>query len=109
MKGNYNSTTTPTIREMLLALNNPKTIQADHKAYMTIARVGDGNNNIGIRWLCNYWYRRNMIIYANICRLALPEDRILVIYGAGHIHLLSQFIKESDLFSLESVEQYLGG
>lgn len=106
---NHKSTKTPTIKELLLALNNPKAVQADHKTYMTIARVGVGSNNIGIDWLCNYWYRRNMIIYANISRLSSPEDRILVIYGAGHIHLLSQFIKESDLFSLESVEQYLGG
>ena len=104
----HNSMKTPTIRKMLLSLNNPKAVKADHKAYMTMARVGNGSNNIGIDWLCNYWYRRNMIIYANICRLSSPEDRILVIYGAGHIHLLSQFIKESDLFSLESVEQYLG-
>ena len=104
----HNSMKTPTIRKMLLSLNNPKAVKADHKAYMTMARVGNGSNNIGIDWLCNYWCRRNMIIYANICRLSSPEDRILVIYGAGHIHLLSQFIKESDLFSLESVEQYLG-
>jgi hypothetical protein len=98
-----------TIKERLLALNNPDAVRADHKSYMTIARVGDGNNNIGIDWLCNYWYRRNLIIYANISRFSSPEDKILVIYGAGHTHLLSQFIKESDMFSLESVETYLGG
>lgn len=102
------STQSPTIREILLALNRSESVRIDHEAYMTIARVGDGVNNIGIDWLCNYWYRRNMIIYANIARLSSPAERVLVIYGAGHLHLLSEFIKESNLFTLESVEQYLG-
>ncbi|WP_199624782.1 DUF5694 domain-containing protein [Paenibacillus alkalitolerans] len=98
-----------TIKDLLLAGNNPDALRRDHETYMTVARVGDGKNNIGIDWLCNYWYRRNLIIYANICRISSPEDRILVIYGSGHIYLLSQFIKESGLFSLESVEKYLDG
>jgi hypothetical protein len=97
-----------TIRELLLAGNRHENIQQDHQAYMTFARVGDGKNNIGIDWLCNYWYRRNLIIYTNISRISTVEDRILVIYGYGHLHLLTQFMKESDLYSLEMVEKYLG-
>ena len=75
---------------------------------MTLARVGDGINNIGVDWLSNYWYRRNLMIpYANISRISSTEDRILVIYGSGHMHLLTQFMKESGLYSLDSVENYL--
>ncbi|MBU5345859.1 DUF5694 domain-containing protein [Paenibacillus lautus] len=97
-----------TVRELLMSGNTPSAIQGDHETYMTVARVGDGKNNIGIDWLCNYWYRRNLIIYSNISRISSHQDRILVIYGSGHIHLLTQFIKESGLFLLESVEKYLG-
>ncbi|MGE8206998.1 DUF5694 domain-containing protein [Heyndrickxia sp. NPDC080065] len=98
-----------TIRELLLECNNHNGMQRDlEKYYMNIARVGDGKNNIGVDWLCNYWYRRNMIIYTNISRISSTEDRILVIYGAGHMHLLTQFMKESGIFSLEPVEKYLG-
>lgn len=97
-----------TIKQVLLGTNTPYAIQKDQEAYMTIARVGDGVNNIGIDWLCNYWYRRNLIIYANIARISKLEDRVLVIYGSGHIHLLAQFMKESGLFSIEAVEHYLG-
>lgn len=97
-----------TIRELLLSGNNSYHIQREQEIYMMLARVGDGKNNIGIDWLCNYWYRRNMIIYTNIARISSEKDRILVIYGAGHLHLLTQFMKESGIFSLNSVEKYLG-
>ncbi len=97
-----------TIRELLLAGSSEENMRQDHEIYMTFARVGDGKNNIGIDWLCNYWYRRNLIIYANISRISSTEDRVLVIYGAAHMHLLTQFMKESGLFLLEPAEKYLG-
>lgn len=97
------------IRETLLLVNTSGVVQCDHENYMTIARVGNGKNNIGIDWLSNYWYRRNLIIYKNISQISSPDDRILVIYGAGHIHLLTQFMKESNLYSLETIEKYLDG
>lgn len=96
------------IRALLLSCNSSEGVKRDQETYMTFARVGDGKNNIGVDWLCNYWYRRNMIIYANIARICSAEDRILVIYGAGHLHLLSQFMEESGIFSLDSVKKYLG-
>lgn len=96
------------IRELLVGANDPHQIQKEQEQYMMLARVGDGESKIGIDWLCNYWYRRNMIIYANIERISTKNDRVLVIYGAGHLHLLTQFMKESGLFSLNSVEKYLG-
>ncbi|MEF3302250.1 DUF5694 domain-containing protein [Paenibacillus sp. GYB003] len=96
-----------TIRELLLACNSREAWKRDHEVYMAFARVGDGKFNIGIDWLCNYWYRRNMIVYANIARISSPGDRILVIYGSAHMHLLAQFMTESGLYSLESAETYL--
>ncbi|WP_397316108.1 DUF5694 domain-containing protein [Ornithinibacillus gellani] len=37
----------------------------------------------------------------------LKKERVLVIYGVGHLHLLTQFLQESGLFSLNPVEKYL--
>lgn len=96
-----------TVRELLLAMNTPEAVRKDHEAYLTLARAGDGDSNIGVDWLCNYWYRRNLIIYSNIARISSPEDRVLVLYGAGHVHLLTQFLTESGLFYLEPVSSYL--
>lgn len=106
--GYQKAQTSHSIRQLLLWGNTYEGMQREQEMYMTFARVGDGKNNVGIDWLCNYWYRRNLIIYANISRISSTDDRILVIYGSGHMHLLTQFMKESGLFSLESVDKYLG-
>ena len=36
-----------------------------------------------------------------------PEDRVLVIYGAGHTKLLIQLAKESGFYNVESPLKYL--
>jgi hypothetical protein len=97
-----------TMKEYLLHINNQAA--KDHQHYIKYyARVAREDYYVGIDWLANYWYRRNLIIYTNITRLIeSPNERILVIYGNGHKHLIEQFIKESDLFQLEKVEDYLG-
>ncbi|WP_371744363.1 DUF5694 domain-containing protein [Exiguobacterium sp. PFWT01] len=35
------------------------------------------------------------------------NDRIFVLYGLGHIHLLKQFLGESGLFSVHDLNTYL--
>jgi hypothetical protein len=53
------------------------------------------------------WYTRNLHIFANIARVAQPGERVLVIMGSGHGHLLRQFIDESPDLELVSAEPYL--
>lgn len=96
-----------TVREMLLGINAPDSSARDHAIYLQLARIGEGTNYLGVEWVVNYWYRRNMIIYANIARITEPGDRVLVIYGSGHLHLLAQFLRESGSFQVESAFGYL--
>ena len=35
-----------------------------------------------------------------------PEDRILVLFGAGHQYLLQQFFRESGRFVVDSAQTY---
>jgi len=99
-----------TVREYLLYLNSKSQVLDDHRTYIKyFARVAEDDYYVGIDWLANYWYRRNLIIYTNITRLIETKDeRLLVIYGRGHKYLLDQFLKESGLFQVEKVEDYLG-
>jgi len=99
-----------TIREYLLHLNKDTEVWKNHQQYIKYyARVASDDYYTGIDWLANYWYRRNLIIYTNTCRLVKNDnERILVIYGAGHKHLLDQFFRESGLFQVEKTEEYLG-
>lgn len=86
-----------TVLEILKRLNkDEQQVPLDHEAYMQIARIGKGNDYVGIDWV-RWWYQRNLIIYKNIMDLIHDEnERILVIIGSGHRHLVNQFLSESD-------------
>jgi hypothetical protein len=58
--------------------------------YFEVARFGDPLEYVGPDLLGN-WYLRNIRIYHNIVQLIeSPSDRILVIYGYGHLGWLRQ-------------------
>jgi len=58
--------------------------------YFAIARYGEPYEYAGPDLLA-VWYQRNIRIYRNIVALIdSPGERILVIYGAGHLGWLRQ-------------------
>ncbi len=97
-----------TIREYLMFLNDTKQVRENHQLYTDIALIGENDNPIGAKWVANYWYYRNLLIYKNIKSLARENDRLLVIYGVGHVHLLNQLVHEGDHFTIENVVDHLG-
>ncbi|MFJ9465496.1 DUF5694 domain-containing protein [Viridibacillus arvi] len=97
-----------TIKDQLLFFNELKRSNRDHQTYMKLALIGKEDNPVGAKWLSNYWYYRNMLIYKKIKMFAFEkEERIIIIYGAAHIHLLYQFLQESGLFKVEMPQKYL--
>lgn len=98
---------TATVTELLAYMNDPKTVDRWHSTYLKIARVGAGKDFAGAE-LTGDWYARNLKIYANLTRLAAsPNERILVIYGAGHLKTLQDFVEQSGEFELERLNKYL--
>ena len=93
--------------DQLIFLNQPNRIEKDHQVYFDYMRIGRGKDYIGANYV-SWWYRRNLTILDNIVRLTdSPTDRVLVIYGAGHLKLLTQFAKESGFYNVESPLKYL--
>jgi hypothetical protein len=93
--------------DQLIFLNQPDRIEKDHQVYFDLMRIGRGKEYIGTNYV-SWWYRRNLTILDNIIRLTdSPTDRILVIYGSGHLKLLTQFAKESGFYNVESPLRYL--
>ena len=75
---------------------------------MKLALASVNDYYLGIDWLANYWYRRNLIIFNNVKQLVdHSNERILVIYGAGHKYLLDQFFEDSGKFNVQSITDYL--
>lgn len=96
-----------TVTQQLALLNQPERMMKDDQGYYDILRIGRGNEYVGAGYVA-WWHRRNLVILDNIIRLTdSPKDRILVIYGAGHLKLLTQFAKESGFYSVENPLKYL--
>ncbi len=62
--------------------------------------------NIGAD-LVSEWYKRNLKIYRNILELSQDQDRILVIFGQGHMRYLNQMIGDNPDLELVDPLDYL--
>lgn len=99
---------THTIKEFIIKLNKKENTFKDHQLYNKLALICDEENSIGAQWVAQYWYYRNMIIYKNIIELfESDEERILLIIGAAHVHLLKQFFIENGDFDVIDVSVFL--
>ena len=97
------------IKEFLLWMNDPLNVLRGQEMYMNLSLVGSKENPVGAIWTAKYWYYRNLLIYKNLVNLVeSKEERIFVLYGSGHLHLLLQFINESGLFNVKVANEYLG-
>jgi hypothetical protein len=93
-------------------LNSDAVIRRYHGAYL----VGDFKTEEPYRGadaLALYWYSRNLRIVQNIMSLgAGPDDRILVLFGAGHSSILKQQFEstpEYELIPFAALEQWPEG
>ena len=78
-------------------MNSDPVIRRYHGAYL----VGDfkQGETIGPDFLSLFWYNRNLRIFRNIQSLEIqPEDRILVLFGAGHTAILREQFMASPEF-----------
>ncbi|WP_019412702.1 DUF5694 domain-containing protein [Paenisporosarcina sp. TG20] len=95
------------IFELVCNYNEEQFIKKQHEMYMQVARIGKGTEYVGIDWV-RWWYQRNLIIYSNLAQITnSSSDRTLLIIGAAHVYLISQFLRESGLFEVVSVNDYL--
>jgi hypothetical protein len=79
-----------TVLETLEYMNSDVRVEKDVAVYYAIVPYGDPSDYAGPDLLAA-WYQRNIRIYSNIVKLVeSPRERILVIYGAGHLAWLRQ-------------------
>lgn len=78
------------VLETLQYMNSDSLVARDLAEYFSFVRFGEPYEFAGPDLLAE-WYKRNIRIYRNIVALIdSPNDRILVIYGAGHLGWLRQ-------------------
>jgi hypothetical protein len=82
---------THTVLETLAYLNADERVGRDMAPYYELVAFGEPWEYAGSDLLAS-WYQRNIRIYRNIRALAGPGERVLVIYGFGHLGWLRQDI-----------------
>lgn len=79
------------IQAAIAALNEPEALSRNHDMYLSFARFGAAGSYEGAT-LLGAWYVRNARMFANICQLLKPGQRIAVLIGAGHVPILKQLM-----------------
>src|SRR5438876_8902448 len=74
--------------------------------YYLEAHYGEPGDYAGPDLLAE-WHRRNMHIFNNVTKLVTsPDDRILVIFGAGHLGWLRQDFGADPTLRLRKLEEF---
>ena len=100
--------TTMSIREFLVYGNSPERVMAGHGHYVIgNIRYGKEDRFPGAD-LTAGWFVRNQRIFHNIMRITeSADDRILLIFGAGHMPYLRLAIDASPVYRLVEPGEYL--
>jgi len=81
-----------TILETLLYMNDDRKVAQDVGFYYREAHLGEPGDYAGPDLLAS-WYQRNIRIFNNIVNIiGSPDERVLVVYGAGHLGWLQQAV-----------------
>lgn len=66
------------------------------------------NTYFGPDFVTGWWFNRNLRIFRNLQRIDVkPTDKILVIYGAGHLNILNNLLASSPEYKLVKTNDYL--
>lgn len=99
--------TAETVRDAYRRFNSREFADDSLALYMNLARIGV-QEYYGCGWL-QWWYQRNLRIFANLCALAegRQNERILLLIGAAHKGILEQFIQNSRAFEIVNSLEYI--
>lgn len=97
------------LQEFLLYLNDERRVNAGHGVYLVGGfNAIKGDAYPGPDHASGWWYNRNLRIFANILELIdSPDDRVLVIIGAGHLPILRHAAQASPEVELVEPRSYI--
>jgi hypothetical protein len=94
------------VLQMLLSMNSDANVAQAVGFYYQEARLGEPGDYAGPDLLAE-WYRRNVRIYNHVAKLITsPDDRILVVFGAGHLGWLRRDFGSDPTLRLRKLEEF---
>ncbi|SDS47238.1 DUF5694 domain-containing protein [Gramella sp. MAR_2010_147] len=94
----------------LKRLNDPENIKKSLGNYLIgpFTYESETGDFFGVNFETGRWFNRNLKIFRNIQRIKVrPEDKILVIYGAGHMNVLNLLFESSPEYQLVESNDFL--
>ena len=96
-----------TVLETLLYMNADERIDEEVGLYYRLAHFSEPGDWAGADLVAD-WFRRNIRIHANVTRLAdSPQERVLVIFGAGHLGWLRQAVASDPTLKLRRLAEFV--
>ncbi len=99
-----------TISEYLYRMNEKKNFEKNHEQYMKMMLPDFEDSAIYYKAdKVTNWYKRNLRMFSNLNRISKfnNDERVLLIVGAGHLKLLTDFADDAPQFCLVSPLSYL--
>src|SRR3954465_13374223 len=94
------------VLETLLWAKSDENVAYEDGQYMRLAHFGEVGDWAGAD-LNSDWYRRNMRIFSNITHLVdSPSERVLVIYGSGHLTWLQHNVASDPTLRLRKLAEF---
>ncbi len=95
------------VLETLLYMNADAKVAEDVGFYYRQAHFGEPGDWAGAD-LVSDWFRRNVRIYSNVARLAdSPNERVLAIFGAGHLGWLRHDVLSDPTLRLRKLAEFV--
>lgn len=105
---NYEFLKSHSVLQMLLRTNSSEAVRRDLAGYALFAHFGEEGDYAGAGLLTD-WYKRNIRIHTHLLNIIEPGDRVLVIYGYGHLGLLRQDVQADPTLTLRTIEELASG
>lgn len=97
-----------TFQQYLLHINSTEELKRSHNQYFRYLRKGSSTEPVGADGFITKWYNRNLRIFSNILRQTGDKpERILVIFGAGHMPILKHLLSNSMEFKVRELSEYI--
>ena len=96
------------VLQMLLRVNSSDAVRRDLASYALFAHFGEEGDYAGAGLLTD-WYKRNVRIHTHLLNIIEPGDRVLVIYGYGHLRIMQQLVQADPTLKLRALEEFSSG
>lgn len=93
------------ILQMLDRINSDEAVRRNLAGYAMFAHFGEADDYAGGE-LLTQWYHRNVRIHTHLLQILEPGDRVLVVYGSGHLGLLRQNVLADPTLKLRTISEF---